>query len=49
VLRQHPSLSSGVLLGILTLALSVLIAYLALKLYDLPVRRRLSRRLLTNQ
>jgi peptidoglycan/LPS O-acetylase OafA/YrhL len=49
VLRQHPSLSSGVLLGILTLALSVLIACLALKLYDLPVRRRLSRRLLTNQ
>jgi peptidoglycan/LPS O-acetylase OafA/YrhL len=36
VLRQHPSISSGVLLGILTLALSVLIAYLALKLYDLP-------------
>ena len=47
VLRQHPSLSRGVLLGILNLALSVLVAYLALKFYDLPVRRWLSRRLLT--
>ena len=49
VLRQHPSLSWGMLMGILTLALSVLVAYLALKLYDLPVRRWLSRRLLRSQ
>jgi peptidoglycan/LPS O-acetylase OafA/YrhL len=48
VLRQHPSLSCGVLLGVLTLALNVLVAYLALKFYDLPVRRWLRRRLLTN-
>jgi peptidoglycan/LPS O-acetylase OafA/YrhL len=47
VLLQHPSPLSGVLMGGLTLALSVLVAYLALKRYDLPVRRWLGRRLLT--
>jgi peptidoglycan/LPS O-acetylase OafA/YrhL len=46
VLREHPSLSSGILLGVLTFATSVLISYLALKLYDLPVRRWLSNRFL---
>jgi peptidoglycan/LPS O-acetylase OafA/YrhL len=46
VLKTHPSLLSGVLWGALTLALSVIAAYLALNLYDLPVRRWLSRRYL---
>lgn len=46
VLRSHPSLPSGLLMGVLTLASSVLVAYLALKLYDRPVRRWLSSRLL---
>ena len=46
VLRQHPSLSSGVMMGGFTLASSVLVAYLALELYDRPVRRWLSSRIL---
>jgi peptidoglycan/LPS O-acetylase OafA/YrhL len=45
-LRQHPNLSSGLLMGGLTLASSILVAYLALELYDRPVRRWLSSRLL---
>jgi peptidoglycan/LPS O-acetylase OafA/YrhL len=46
VLREHPKFSRGMLLGVLTFAMSVLIAFLALKLYDLPVRRWLSYRFL---
>ncbi len=46
VLREHPTLPRGMLLGVLTFAMSVLIAFIALKLYDLPVRRWLSYRFL---
>jgi peptidoglycan/LPS O-acetylase OafA/YrhL len=44
IARMHPRLLPAVLLGAVTLASSVLIAYLALVLYDLPMRRWLSRR-----
>jgi peptidoglycan/LPS O-acetylase OafA/YrhL len=46
VTRMHPSLSLGVVFGAVTLASSVMIAYFALRLYDLPMRRWLSRRFL---
>jgi peptidoglycan/LPS O-acetylase OafA/YrhL len=43
VTRDKVPLSQGVPVGALVLAASILIAYASLKLYDLPVRRRLSR------
>ena len=46
VLRQHPSPSSGALVGSLAFVSSVSLAYLALKVYDRPVRRWLGNRLL---
>jgi peptidoglycan/LPS O-acetylase OafA/YrhL len=45
-LKNHPSPLIGMLVGVLTLVMGVLVAYFALKFYDLPVRRRLSRRFL---
>jgi peptidoglycan/LPS O-acetylase OafA/YrhL len=43
VVRDKVPLSQGVPVGALVLAASILIAYASLKLYDLPVRRWLSR------
>jgi peptidoglycan/LPS O-acetylase OafA/YrhL len=45
-LKTHPSPLPGLLFGVLTLVTGVLVAYCALKFYDLPVRRRLTRRFL---
>lgn len=46
VVRNKVPVSQGALAGVLLLIASVAIAYTCLKLYDLPIRKRLSRRFL---